>query len=64
MGEIEWCGGEKFYYSEDWMRYIIDKILVPNGYVCNGEIIAQGEEMDDRWKLVVIDNVVKREELD
>ena len=60
---IEWNEGEKFYYSEEWMRYIIDKILAPNGYLCNGEMTAQGEEMDDRWKLVVENNVVRRENL-
>ena len=60
---IEWNEAEKFYYSEEWMRYIIDKILAPNGYLCNGEITAQGEEMDDRWKLVVENNVVRRENL-
>lgn len=28
-------------------------------HVLNGEIYAQGEDPDDRWKLVVVDNVVK-----
>lgn len=29
-------------------------------HVVNGEIIAQGEDPEDRWKLVVTDNVVER----
>lgn len=67
---IEWDGGEKFYEADEWMKYIIDHFIGSNplakselpfldGHVCNGEIEAQGEESDDRWKLVVTDNVVK-----
>ncbi len=70
---IEWDGGEKFYSPAQWMWYIIWHFLSPNpiakirhpeqfafleGHVCNGEIDAQGEDGDDRWKLIVIDNVV------
>lgn len=75
---LEWDGGEKFYESPQWMKYIIEKLLAPSaqGYVArhvnedprllhftfnhvlNGEIEAQGEESNDRWWLVVKDNVV------
>lgn len=58
--EIEWDQGEKFYDSEEWMRYIINNFLKPNGHICNGEIIAQGEDITDRWKLMVKDNIVTR----
>lgn len=26
---IEWNGSEKFYYSDEWMRYVIDTFLAP-----------------------------------
>lgn len=67
---IQWDGGEKFYESEAWMEYIIDHFLKPGciaakelpflqaNHICNGEIEAQGEDPNDRWKLVVEDNVV------
>jgi len=55
---IEWDGGEKFYNPKEWMKYIIDKILAPKGYIANGTIEAQGEETMDHWWLVVKDNVV------
>lgn len=70
---IAWDGNEKFYDSEAWMAYLIDHFLKPGGlaqgkdprfekftfdHVCNGEIMAQGEDPDDKWKLVVKDNVV------
>ncbi len=58
---IEWNENEKFYGSEDWMRYIIDSFLAPNGYVCNGCIQAQGEEPDDTWELIVVNNKVTKE---
>ena len=51
---------EKFYYGLEWMQYLIDDILAPRGYICNGEIEAYGDDYDDVWKLVVTDNVVKR----
>jgi len=73
---IEWDGGEKFYYAEDWMQYLIDHFLKPGAYasrsgdlqfeaftfdhIVNGHIDAAGEETDDRWRLIVRDNVVTR----
>jgi len=73
---IEWDGGEKFYDSLEWMRYLIDHFLKPGAlahgivdglqanHICNGTIKAQGEEMDDRWKLIVTDNQVSRIDLE
>ena len=59
---IEWNGNEKFYGAEDWMRYIIDSFLAPNGHVCNGRVHAEGEDRDDVWELVVNNNTVTRED--
>jgi hypothetical protein len=68
---IEWDGGEKFYEADRWMKYLIDGFLKPKGYKCNGTIQAQGEDMHDRWKLIVKNNKVyykgeecKREEVE
>jgi len=72
---IRWDGSEKFYHSEEWMRYLIEHFVGSNPlaqrqlpflqpHVLNGEIVAQGEHMDDRWKLVVEDNVVTRVDLE
>lgn len=67
---IKWDGGEKFYHSPIWMQYLIEHFLkagaraakdlpfLQANHVCNGVIYAQGEDPDDRWKLVVKDNVV------
>lgn len=67
---IEWDGGEKFYYSVEWMQYLIEHFLAPGAkaastlpflqanHTVSGTIKAQGEEMSDRWKLVVAGNVV------
>lgn len=54
---IEWDGGEKFYESVEWMKYILTNFL--KDYDCNGEIKAQGEEFDDRWKLIVENSKVR-----
>ncbi len=57
---IEWDHGEKFYHPEEWMRYLIDHFLKPGHiaelsffgeHVLNGSILAQGEDITDRWRL-------------
>ncbi len=55
---IEWDGGEKFYAYSEWLFYIINKILAPNGYTLNGTVIWQGEETGDVGKIHVVNNVV------
>lgn len=67
---LEYNGEGKFYDAEEWMRYIIDHFLKPDAkakeslpflqanHSCNGSILAQGEDILDRWKLVVTDNSV------
>ena len=67
---IVWDGGEKFYDSAEWMTYLIEHFIGSDpkakselpflqGHTLNGEIIAQGESFDDRWRLVVTNNVVE-----
>ena len=55
---IAWNNAEKFYDSEVWMKYIIDEYLSPWGYTLTGTIEAQGEDPEDRWRLLVEDNRV------
>lgn len=67
---IEWDGGEKFYNSPEWMKYIIDHFLRPGALAkaklpflqanhdCNGAIYAQGEDPGDLWTLFVRNNKV------
>lgn len=56
--QIEWDGGEKFYYYTEWLLYLIHKILAPNGYVLNGQVTWQGEETGDVGEIYVEDNKV------
>ena len=56
---IEWDGNEKFYSYVEWLTYLIDKILAPRGYVLDGEVAWQGEDSDDRGKIVVKNNAIK-----
>jgi len=55
---IEWDGGEKFYEYVDWLKWIIEKFLKPNGIVLNGEVRWQGEYDDDKGVIRVHDNEV------
>lgn len=69
---LVWDGGEKFYDAEEWMAYLINHFLKPGHiadlpflgeHTLNGTILAQGEEIRDRWHLIVRDNEVTREDL-
>lgn len=55
---IEWDGGEKFYYYTEWLVYLINKILAPNGYVLNGVVEWDGEDRRDIGTITVVDNKV------
>lgn len=70
---IGWNGAEKFHDAAEWMWYLIWNFLRPNSiakmrhpeqftflgeHLCNGTIEAQGDTGDDKWNLVVVDNVV------
>jgi len=59
---IEWDGNEKFYEYVEWLTYIIQKILIPKGYVLNGEVTWEGEESGDLGKIIVKENMVEIEE--
>lgn len=72
---LVWDEGEKFYHSDVWMAYIINHFLKPGAeaskiedpqfaeftfdHFCGGEILADGEDTDDFWKIVVRVNEVK-----
>lgn len=55
---IEWDGNEKFYEYTKWIRYLIERVLKPRGYVVNGEVKWRGEDFTDVGRLVVDDNEV------
>ena len=44
---IQWDGVEKFYDYIPWLKILIDKFLIPNGYVLNGNVQWQGEDGGD-----------------
>jgi len=56
--ELEWDGGEKFYYYEEWLNYINENLLKPWNVVMEGTVKWQGEEMDDRGKIEVKEGVI------
>ena len=55
---IKWDGTEKFYNYMEWIKYLIDRVIEPKGYVLNGEVDWRGEHPGDFGKLVVYDNTV------
>jgi len=77
--KLFWNGSEKTYEFDKWVDYLITRFLKPGAiasesnmeyfkeftfnHVCNGEIIAQGESIKDRWMLKVINNKVTKRKL-
>lgn len=49
--------GKNYHYVE-WIKWLIKYIFEPTGYILNGTITYQGEDIDDRGKIFVKDNIV------
>jgi hypothetical protein len=51
---IQWNGSEKAYDMEHIANFLIDKIkeMFPD-FALTGKMIAQGEDIDDRWELII-----------
>lgn len=56
---IEWDGGEKFYKYEEWLQYILDKVLKPAGITLSGVVNYSGEDVKDVGILTIEDGEVK-----
>lgn len=57
--ELQWDGGEKFYYYTEWLKYLINHFFEKWDIKLNGEIEWVGEDSDDRGIIVVKNNKVK-----
>jgi len=55
---LVWDGNEKFYNYVEWLRYLIDTILAPRGYILSGDCVWEGESSDDMGKISVDNNVI------
>lgn len=59
---IEWDGGEKFYDYEEWLQYLVDKVIAPAGIELTGSVAYSGKDVEDVGLLLIEDGkVVKRE---
>lgn len=61
---VEWDGTEKFYEYVEWLQYIIERFLEPKGYILNGVMRYQGEDIEDVGRIEVKGNIVTKVELD
>lgn len=55
---IYWDGVEKFYKYQEWIKYFI-KILKKKGYILNGTVLWQGEDIYDRGQIIIKNNKMK-----
>lgn len=56
---IAWNQAEKFYCYVEWLQYIIDRVLTLKGYSITGNVLYQGEDVEDRGLIKVKDNIIK-----
>lgn len=55
---VEWDGGAKFYRYCEWIKYLINHFFSKWGVLLNGNVVWSGEEIDDRGRITIADNVV------
>lgn len=55
---LAWNGAEKFYNYVEWLNYVVDRYLKPNGHQLNGEVTWHGEDHLDVGKIRVVANKV------
>ena len=53
---LQWDGSEKFYDYVVWLRYIVVNFLERWGYTITGIVGWQGEEPDDKGRIIAKDN--------
>ena len=56
--EIVWNGAEKFYSYIEWLKYLFEHFLTPNGILYSGNIKWIGESSDDEGTIIVKDNEI------
>ena len=57
FGGIKWDGSEKFYNAIEAVNFLIENMrFACNGLGLTGSLLAQGEEFEDRWYLVIGDD--------
>lgn len=59
---LMWDGQEKFYAYIAWVKYLIEKIIIPRGYTLTGHVYWQGQDTDDFGTIAVNDNMVRIKE--
>ena len=59
---IEWNGTEKFYEYFLWLKYILEKLLVPKGYLLSGVVHWTGEDHSDIGTIQAIGSDILVEE--
>lgn len=61
---LTWIKSEKTYCAVEWITYLIDTFLAPNGHTVNGIFLCHDGNGVDRWAIEVNNNVVKTYSID
>jgi hypothetical protein len=55
---LEWDDGDKFYFFEEWLEYLVLRYIKPWGYVLNGSVRWIGTTHGDYSTITVVDNEI------
>lgn len=57
--ELQWNESEKFYDYIEWLEFLIQDYFEPWDRQLNGTVTWQGEEPDDRGRIIIENNTIK-----
>lgn len=62
---IKWNGSEKTYNLPEIINWLLKlmKEQFNKEFVLEGKLFAQGEEYDDKWELIMIENIATNNEI-
>jgi hypothetical protein len=55
---LKWDGEEKFRAFKEWLPVLMREFFVPWGLILNGEVVWQGEEIQDRGLILIEANTI------
>ena len=56
--QIAWDSNEKFYFWQEWLQWIIDRVLKPEGLELSGDVAYHGEEDGDSGTIEIVNGRV------
>lgn len=56
---LVWDQGVNFYEYIGWIRYLVETILAPRGYILNGSVDWEAQDRDDVGRILIENNKIR-----